>query len=166
MGYGKIFRCKKCGYVYEMFTGIGMAYPMVYEETMETARNGELGETLKSFVIEHSDCALDISRAPYVCEKCGLYSNADRLDAYLPKPSTKVDEKETQIWSIAFSGKGYQYVTPHEIETKYDLALEYQHYCQNCGGKLRELTDDELDKGLECPQCCSRMEEIDEVHWD
>ena len=50
MGYGKIFRCKKCGYVYEMFTGIGMAYPMVYEETMETARNGELGETLKSFV--------------------------------------------------------------------------------------------------------------------
>ena len=52
MGYGKIFRCKKCGYVYEMFTGIGMAYPMVYEETMEAARNGELGETLKSFVIE------------------------------------------------------------------------------------------------------------------
>ena len=37
-------------------------------------------------------------------------------------------------------------MTPHEIETKYDLALEYQHYCQNCGGKLRELTDDELDK--------------------
>lgn len=166
MGYGKIFRCKHCGYVFEMLIGIGMAFPMKYEETMEAARNGELGESLKIFLAQHPNCALDITRAPYECEKCGLYFNADRLDAYLPKCETKSNEGESQIWSVSIPGKWYKYVTPHEIKSNYDLALKYQHHCHECGGMLRELSDGKIEKGLECPQCCSIMEEIDELYWD
>ena len=166
MGDGRVFRCKSCGYEYEMWTGVGMAYPRTYKEAMEDAKEGRYGNELKTFIEEHPDCAIDITLAPYVCENCGQYSSAERMDAFVPKDGAANGEDNSQIWSTAFSGAGYNYVTPSEIIENYTLSLKHRHRCECCGGDLRELSEKEIKKGLACPRCHSLLVEEDMILWD
>ena len=73
MGTAYDFRCKKCGYTISGRFGIGFRFPMVYEQTITAARNGELGKEIQQFLNEHPDGAIDVSNTLAICSQCGEY---------------------------------------------------------------------------------------------
>ena len=59
MGTGYTRKCPKCGFEFHSSTGVGFLFPKVYAETVQKAKEGELGEELKSFFAEHKDGAIN-----------------------------------------------------------------------------------------------------------
>ena len=62
MGRGYSLGCKKCGYEISGNLGVGFMFLLVYQETLEAAKAGKLGRTVKEFLekyalekLEHQD---------------------------------------------------------------------------------------------------------------
>ena len=55
MGRGTEYKCNKCGYGFITHSGVGMLFPAQYEQTVNKAKAGDLGEEIKRFFEEHPD---------------------------------------------------------------------------------------------------------------
>ncbi len=161
MGIAYTKKCSKCNYSLYVSDGVGFMFPKVYEETIEKARKGELGQELKRFLEEHVDGAIDASYSIFRCNHCGELANYMNLTMYIPKSMT--DKMDNGIWSGAFPFKGANYVVPSLLKDFYIEYGKYHHKCETCGMDMQIVED---DKKLVCPKCKVLLEESELVLWD
>ncbi len=169
MGVGYTWECKKCGYIFGADIGVGFLYPIIYNETMEKAKRGELGSELKEILEVYPEAAIDPEDYIFRCEDCGEYECEPILTAYIPKEGVKLPAPDKdRIWSVSFPFKGYAYVSSVDMMENYDIFEEYNHQCKKCGGKMKALTEKECleGDGMICPHCKMRMEMINFWYWD
>ncbi len=173
MGQGYSLYCKKCGYTISVNLGIGFMFPRVYEETLENAKAGKLGRNVQQFLKDHPDGALDCDLVLLQCKYCGNYDCGMDLSMYLPKEPA--DRKQKGIWSTAFPGDNYLYVSPRELKESYIPFASYQHTCGKCGKDMTVIKEREIDQGvfspeqnchLLCPKCKIPLSYDDIVMWD
>ncbi len=165
MGYGHDFHCEKCNLRFSVTGGVGFLFPQLYQEAIEEGKKGSFGTDIRDFLKEHPEGALDVSSSPYQCRKCGNLTSAPVLSMYLPKDGKLVKKREKGRWSVAFEGKGIDYVAPSELEEDYKCFKVHPHYCDRCGSRMRKLTEKEIKAGIKCPSCGEIMQE-GFVLWD
>ena len=110
MGSGCKGKCPKCGFEFRSSTGVGFMFPSVYAETVQMAKNGELGDEICNFFLEHENGAINAERVTLCCEKCGSLSNGQDLTMYVPK-SKEPGKIEHSRWSVAIPFEEADYVT-------------------------------------------------------
>ncbi len=152
MGSGTVMRCPKCGFEFQRMEGVGMLYPIVYEETMKKAREGELGEILKDFFDKNPDGVLNVEQVALCCDQCGSLSLDKDLTMYIPKNDRVQNSVEDK-----------SYIFEEELEYDYLEIMKYPHKCEKCGGNMHRIKDDEI---LKCPDCKVTMEEVTQILWD
>lgn len=153
--------CEKCKYAIRINEGIGFLFPVVYQDTVDKMKKGELGEQAKAFFENHPDGAINGALTLAQCKECGEYFEAYDWSMYIPK-------SESQVPDGASDGEGQDEeansaktcVMTYELEEEYDLYEKFNHKCPKCGSKA-EVVDDyhkKLDKGLlKCPCCGSSL---------
>ena len=153
MGIEYGFSCPKCNYRIFISLGVGFLFPIVYQETVEKAKAGEFGDTVKEFLNTFPEGRIDAETALYVCRECGNMEVLPELSMYIPKG--ELPEKDENLpWSVAFSFKGVSYVTHNDLEKDYELFEEYKHKCSKCHGDYTLLTRYDIPNGmLKCPHC-------------
>lgn len=148
MGNGYTWQCKKCNYLFHAATGVGFLFPQVYKETLDKAKNGELGPELEIFFKEHKDGAIDASNTVLCCEDCGTLRNEMDLTMYVPKK--ELPEK-------------LNYVMSGDLEEFYMEYSKYPHKCEECGGNMQVVKD---KSKIVCPTCKIPLEIFEELLWD
>ena len=153
MGTKSVFKCTECGYQIDISLGVGVSFPRVYRETVEKAKAGTFGDTIKDFLQVFPEGRIDAEPALYLCQGCGNIEVLPALSMYLPKGKAP---------------NGNSYVTHRALEKDYVLFEEYPHKCSNCQSMdsliLREETV--LSSGIKCPQCKVALEIIEFERWD
>ncbi len=165
MGAGYVLECKTpfCRYRRFLSAGVGMRFPVVYQEVMEKARNGEFSEEHAQFLQDHPDGAINAETNIYQCRDCGYYFSGYDLGMYLPKGDNP-DVPEKGRWSVAFPAEGMSYVSPYELKTRYKLYKAYPHHCPKCNGEAG-ITEEVKDVSEKCPKCGSDLK-VSSVLWD
>lgn len=147
MGQGYMLECEN-GHRLDYHLGIGMLYPVVYEETINDINAGKYGEDLKDYFQQHPGAAINASRSLYVCTKCHHPHEALNLDLYCRKG----DAKSEECWCYWCDDKGY------------DFIRSYDHRCPDCGTSMILLEDDtekiEENDSIQtlCPECNAPMQ--------
>ena len=116
MGQGNTYHCARCDYSFEAYLGVGMAFPMVYRETVEKAKLGKLGRTLQRFLQDHPDGAIDCENHVILCSRCGQLKCGPGLDMYVPKKGHDPAAEQHGIWSTAMPFDDESYVVPWDLE--------------------------------------------------
>ncbi len=177
MGTGYTLICKKCGYKISANLGVGFFFPRAYQQTMEAARAGKLGKTVKQFLEEHPDGAVNAESVFLQCTECGALKKGQDLSMYVRIPD--VPRKERGIWAVAAPQADADYVSPMEL--KNDGTYQFYGYgniCSKCKKPMKPITDKELMKmgevneadrlrtEISCPKCKEPLwiEEI--MMWD
>ena len=173
MGYGLNVSCK-CQNK-ELMLGVGLGFPMVYEETMDDIKSGKYGKEMKDLVNSTELVAVDATSEIYFCEKCGDVECLQPLDLYAPKDAEKIKKRIVGRWSAAEPQHNetieelgeLPYWTPRDdVENgDYVLLKEYIHVCPKCGGIMKKITEEELEK-KKCPKCKERYEISAGCLWD
>jgi len=57
---------------------------MVYSDTVEKAKKGELGKEMRTFFRQHSDGAIDAESVTLLCDSCGNLCQGMNLTMYIP----------------------------------------------------------------------------------
>ena len=159
MGNGYLIKCTKCNYMFKAMLGIGMMYPMVYNETVADIRDGKYGEEYKKFFEKHNNATVNCEAKVAVCAECGKLETVMDLSLYLPKD----DEEMVYIYD--------DYMTPNQLKRNFKKCMTYNHQCSSCGGKMKNINLlSRLEKGtLKCPDCGEKLE-MDEdslfMLWD
>jgi predicted RNA-binding Zn-ribbon protein involved in translation (DUF1610 family) len=162
VGDGYFRKCPKCGFEFKEQTGAGFLYPIEYEQTIQKAKNGELGKAIQTFLTEHEDGVLDAEYVTLCCEDCGNLSTGKDLTMYLPK-NRKKENVEHSSWSIAFGFEGAEYVTKRDFKRYFQEYAKYSHRCEQCGGAMRIMGEDEE---IMCPKCKLPLEITDVLMLD
>jgi DNA-directed RNA polymerase subunit M/transcription elongation factor TFIIS len=153
MGSGYRLKCSKCGYSFMCMNGIGKLYPKVYTDTVQRAKDGELGPEIKQFFADHPDGTINAEQVTFCCDSCGNLSNDLDLTMYIQRE----DCRSTPSEEI-----GYVYV--NDLKTYYKEYEKYPHMCAKCGGKMHTITDNEV---VMCPKCKNPLESTKEfIMWD
>ena len=153
MGSGYKMNCPKCSFEFYASTGVGMMFPMVYRETVQKAKNGELGQEIQTFFMEHPEGVIDAESVSLCCEKCGHLTGGKNLTMYVPiagKPSNLESGKKS-------------YVSQLDLESYYTKFKAYSHKCDKCGGSMRIMKDGEE---FICPKCKLPLERGLPILWD
>ena len=162
MGVAYEIYCNKCGYGLNVSFGVGMGFPHVYEETINDAREGKLGEKIQTFLREHPDGAIDCSLVLAQCIYCGQCENVLDLTMYLPKENAP-KKNSHQRWSVAMPFIGAEYVSPWDLENYYKAFAEDPHTCKHCGGAMKVFSEEYFHRhhksGLKCkcPNCRGKL---------
>lgn len=175
MGQGYSLGCKECGYSFSANLGVGFGFPRVYEAVMKDARNGKLGKTVQSFLMEHPDGALDCDQVLLQCNDCGALGRGMDLSMYIPTDTAEPRQKG--IWSTAFSGEGYVYVAPWDLQESYSLYARYDHTCKKCKGNMKVIkqkdlelqesrSPDHITSNILCPKCKTPLSFEGMIMWD
>lgn len=177
MGTGYTLSCRKCGYEISGNLSVGFSFPMVYRQTMEAARAGKLGKTVRKFLKEHPDGALNAESVFLKCTGCGRMECGQDLSMYIRKPN--VPKKEPGIWSVAAPYIGVDYVSPNDLKEgeAYELYDPYGNYCEKCGEPMRPISWREVGKNggrsggaystdITCPECGEPLWVTDLIMWD
>lgn len=164
MGVGYSYKCPKCDHGINLYFGVGMLFPHTYQENVQAAKSGELGDELKNFFAEHPDGAIDASLVAGVCTKCGEVGNFHDLSMYLPKKNF-APEKNRGRWSVAAPFYDADYVVPWDLASDYELFAKYPHKCPLCGGDMKIFTK-ETFRAPACPRCRTQMIDDDIIMWD
>ncbi len=177
MGTGYMLRCRKCRYEISANLGIGFRFPLAYQETMEAARTGTFGKTIKHFLEDHPDGALNIDEVFLQCPECGALKAGPDLSMYIRNPD--VQRKEQGRWSVALPFEDADYVSPMELEQ--DRSYVYYapgQICEKCGKPLKSITEIDLMKNdiasghntgqtvLSCPECKESLWVDGIIMWD
>lgn len=163
MGSGYKYKCSKCGYSFMSANGVGFLFPVVYEETIQKAKAGELGEVIKTFFDEHPNGAISAENVTLCCDKCGKLSLGQDLTMYLPNDENYKDIEHGR-WTVGMPFEGANYVTNWDLEEHYKEYAKYQHKCTECGGNMHIVSDEEQ---LMCPKCKTPFEPSTEIiMWD
>ena len=152
MGNGLVMRCPKCGFEFSTSEGVGFLFPMVYKETIQKAKNGELGDELKGFFEKNPHGAINAESVTLCCDQCGALSIGKDLTMYIPKDSQDQDSAENR-----------SYIFERELESDYREVMKYPHKCEKCGGDMHRVKWSEV---LKCPDCKVTMEEVTRILWD
>lgn len=149
MGRGYTSKCEICGYEFSGTYGIGFLFPQQYEELVEKAKSGELGNEIQSFFEENEDGAIDAEYVTLCCEDCGNLEIGYDLSMWLPK------EKNEPVG----------YVMRIDLEDNYKKVMDYPHICSKCSGKMKVIHQKDHKK-LKCPKCKKIMKEDKMLLWD
>ncbi len=162
MGFGREMKCPKCEYTFHQVGGVGFLFPVEYAETVQKAKNGELGEEIQNFFKEHEDGTIRADIVTLRCEKCGTLKSEKDLTMFVPK-GNKLNQIDHGKWSVAMPFEGAQYVDDDDLKRYYTEYMKYPHKCDNCGGSMHKLRNEEE---LACPACKVKMETVDWINWD
>lgn len=162
MGMGYELKCQKCDYTFYQSEGVGFLFPMVYAETVQQAKNGELGEEIQNFFKEHDDGAIDAGNVTLCCDKCGALKTDMDLTMFVPK-----DNKPSQIehgrWTVGMPFEGAEYVCDSDLSEYYNEYMKYPHKCDECGGSMHIVKRGEP---LKCPKCKKDLKVVGFINWD
>lgn len=131
-------------------------YPQTYQEILNDALIGNLGNELQKFLIENPNGVIDVSRVLANCENCGHHEMVRDLTMYLPKENFIQQEN---------------YPLPFEFEENYILVKKFQHKCNYCGEPVEVVTEKnflQTEIHLRCPNCDFEMTKKKNSggHWD
>ncbi len=95
MGYNILYRCSAdgCGYSFTANIGFGFGFQSNYDNTIELARRGYLGEELMHFALKFPEGAIDTCNSIGKCEACGELVCVEDYSMYLPN-----DLKVRKLW--------------------------------------------------------------------
>lgn len=158
MGYGYAYICKKCKKCYSIYLGIGMAFPIVYQEIVANIKFGNYGDEWRKFFNSVPYTVVDAEGYLYKCETCGNWEVAPSLDIYAPKNSYNEKTIE-ELNNIPF-------VSKYKLKYDYHLFKRYIHKCSKCGTEMRKITDDSDFMNLNCPKCHTLNEPNGFFNWD
>ena len=148
MGEGHEIKCKNCGNEYAVTTGIGIAFPIVYEETVERIRDGEYGEELKDLFLSKPYLAVNCENDLFVCD-CGHWVTEENLDIYEPIEEELKRKRES-------AGAIHGYVMWEDLKEDYKLIRHHVHVCPECGKEMKRIKRPDYyvrTYGLKCPEC-------------
>lgn len=167
MGTGYALHCPECNYWTSFLLGIGFAYPLVYAETQEKGKHGELGEDIKEFFAEHPDGVIDSVPAIFYCENCKRYNAAPSLKMYIPDETKLPRKKPDGAWSVAMPFHETDYVFPGGFEANFVFFKEHTHTCEICEGRMKFVANEVDIEKLRCPRCKDRFLIVEEyLNWD
>ena len=177
MGSGFTLKCRKCGYEVSGNLGVGFLFPKVHLETMEAARAGEYGETIRQFLEDHPDGVLNTENVFLQCTGCGELAFGQDLSMYVRNKDVK--RKEHGRWSVAIPFEGSDYVSPMELdrENTYEF-VAWGNVCAKCGKPMKPISEDNLlckknsygeigeQTVLDCPKCREPLFIAERLMWD
>lgn len=166
MGRGYEATCGKCKHDNQVFLGVGMMFPKVYQDLIEGIRKGEFGEEWRTLESDGEFVAVDARKRLFLCPECGGWEVEPSLSLYAPLDTEAVKEKMYGDRSLA--ERGYvPYVMSHELAREYRLIKEWVHVCPRCGSVMRESEGKSPEAlGLGCHECGTRLKKWHPVHWD
>ena len=152
MGQGYVYNCSKCGNEFHVFFGSGFGFCEALSKETKKIRKGIYGERWKQLLESEKEVVPNLDFVVFYCEECGKWKNARDLSLY--KPVSR--ENESNSDKIPF-------LLPEN--KSYALLEEYTYNCEKCGGKMKKLTYETIDK-LECPECGELCDKCGYVDWD
>jgi len=175
MGRGYELVCRKCRYLFEVYFGVGFNFPLVYQKTINAAKEGKLGRDLQDFLSEHPDGALDCELVMLQCTSCDRLECDKDLSMYIP-----ADEPVTHegIWSVAQPLEDVPYIAPWDLQEYYRLMKPFEHICEKCGNRMRVIKEKDLAPmnqetgksraaaNVNCPKCHKPMTIGGYSMWD
>lgn len=160
MGTGYNYVCKTCGKEFTAYLGVGFKYPQLYQDVMNSAREGKLGIKVKQFIINNPHAAID----PKQLQR--NVKNVVTMRQYQIQECTCQKENGSLIhkgnWTVGDFDDKNEYVFEFD---QYDLIDRYDHKCTSCGGRMQVLQDEEPES-LKCPACGDEMVVRDAIMWD
>lgn len=66
-----MLKCPKCKYEKLVVLGTGARHEEIVAKTRNQVRNGDLGEDMKRFYMDHPGAEVDVRQALYRCNRCG-----------------------------------------------------------------------------------------------
>ncbi len=162
MGSSCTKKCSKCGFEHVSSTGVGFRFPIVYVETLQKAKDGELGKELYEFFKDHPDGAINAAYVDLCCEACGYFSGDMDLTMYIPNEN-KPEKIRHGRWTVGSSFEETDYVSWWDLEKYYSEYAPYPHRCEKCGSKMRILKEGEE---MLCPECKIPLDTVAEILWD
>lgn len=172
MGQGNVYRCTKCDFAFEAYLGVSFAFPMVYREIMDAARNGKLGDKLQKFILNYPEGAINCENSIIRCGQCGDMVCGSNLNMYLPKEGYDSTSIQHGQWSVAAPHEEADYVTPWDLHEHYKLTAKYPHRCEKCGSPAHVISEQTLvrkiaEGSIVCP-CCGESMVVDKcvIMWD
>jgi len=147
MGHGYTVKCNKCGYEFCGYLGVGMLFPVVYQENIDKMKNGDLGPEAKIFFDKYPNGVIDSEKAVTKCKICGTYDSVYDFTMYKPKDDTAELEKVS-------------YKMMDDIKKSYIKCMEFPHRCTKCGGRskvYKSFVRKAEKSELKCPKCDGMM---------
>ncbi len=177
MGMGFTLRCRGCGYKISADFGVGFMFPFAHGEIMEKARTGKLGKTVKQFLEEHPDGALNTEKVLLQCTDCGALHCGPDLSMYVRNPDVPREEKEK--WSVAVPAERAEYVSPSELkEGEAYQFYGYGNICRKCKKPMKPIRQEDLENhgggseeerlrtAVSCPKCREPLWIAGTSYWD
>ena len=148
MGTSVQFHCDQCGYDDDVCLGVGMNFPMAYEETVKDLQDGKYGLKWKSLFDSFPHAKVNANRELYVCPSCGAWKADYNLSLYIPKqPDAKKDGTDH---SIPGPDEKPNYVSPWELTRNWSFFRSYVHHCQVCNKRMHLAR---MGDQPTCPKC-------------
>lgn len=150
MGMGLEYKCRSCGKRYQIYPGMGMLYPHVYQELLLEIKDGKHGKERQRVCLETPQVAINAQNVVFLCKECGKWRAGKDLTLYAPD-DLKNQEDENHI--------------PYDISKGYHVVLEYVKKCGKCREPMKIATDEEMQH-LSCPKCGEPNEPRGYIMWD
>ena len=154
MGVGYGFKCKKCGYYYDVHLGVGMMFPRVYDSCINDIKAGKYGKEWRKIALSQEYIAVDASKYLYICKSCNHWKVSYSLSLYKPKDIDSIQNKQYT-----------SYVTPSMLEYEYTFIKSYIHKCDKCSKRMCRY-DINSQSSLVCPKCGTDNEVSELIRWD
>ena len=168
MGRGNTYKCEKCDEVYNITLGVGMLYPIAYEELIEEIKSGAYGDDWKELFLSWDFVVADAKLYFYYCESCGQWEVSK--DASLYAPNDVESLKKEQFGEKTVEEWGYvPYADTADDET-YHLLKKRIHVCLKCNSEMTRYNESQLNdpvfNELGCPECGTINPNLGMLFWD
>ena len=144
--------------------GIGMMFPKVYQQIINSISDGEYGQRWKDLFDSQEYVAVNAKKTVYICRNCGHWETNYILDLYVPKKPEEIPNKRYGIKTVAEWGY-VPYVIEYDLKENYKILKHFVHTCTNCGRRTHKASDNEL-QNLSCPKCGKDNKITGFVNWD
>ncbi len=165
MGEGISFTCKHCGKENCALWGIGMIFPLSYQETIQQVKNVECGAEYKELAESFPLFAVNSEKYVFTCDRCNTWRCDKDMSLYVPNNIEKYKRKkiDEMYWPY--------YETEDSLEQDYRLVKKVNHRCDKCKRPMRRMSHDEAMNRLStgwCGYCgaVNNTEDISHVMWD
>lgn len=164
MGRGYIYHCERCQKDHQITTGIGMAFPSVYEEIVQATKAGTFGAEWQELMLSEPDLAINADLKLYLCPLCGHWEVDHDLSLYISlDDNTDCSKQEARA--------SQDCVYPDELTNtqnpNYEPHAHWKHSCSECGAIMVAVEDDDLSGVmLKCPDCKEPMAVSRLMLWD